>query len=598
MKNLYDVIKDDIFLIQQAKGDKDFKSLIELSLAYSRVNNLLNLINEKYKEISPNLIHEDLSIKNINELRDRLDEAENFLNDNNAYDEIIAKQMNFKTPDISNVGSEELDEYTSFTIVLNSLIEGVKLYDKNNLNKEDNAISPKELILSARDEIDRLFSKDVIKVEIHEDLDREFEIINDFISKPAKTIFSLGGNNLLKFKNQKEKNDFIKDIDSNVLISKREYKESEKSLAIEAGAVNSLNGNGSYDVEALATSLKKIIVDYYNESNKAKIEKPLLGQKYPPMGKILYSLKEKLTQIVIKDNVELGIDRYSTFIKNYLNDPIDCMNEYLEDKLEDYRIRDINKKITLISEDDHIDFENRIKRVTDFKNEINDNRNAYSLYALDKKDSWKEEQDYRAKWFINHFKDKMDNLMIDEVLKKNKGGFFENLFGTTSKEYKDFSNRLDNFMKDGTFKGDLDGLKESANIYLSHKLSSYEWLSKGYDDSEILELDSTSKGRVLLALAVVDAVDEAKEAVNFRKDLNEFKPDDKFEFDMNNYLKELKNINMKNKELNDFQDNLEKETSPMFTPKGIEKNADVKYMEKDDVSEDLEDDFLFDNKSI
>ena len=153
-------------------------------------------------------------------------------------------------------------------------------------------------------------------------------------------------------------------------------------------------------------------------------------------------------------------------------------------------------------------------------------------------------------------------------------------------------------MKDVTFKGDLDGLKESANIYLSHKLSSYEWLSKGYDDSEILELDSTSRGRVLLALAVVDAVDEAKEAVNFRKDLKEFKPDDKFEFDMNNYLKELKNVNMKNKELNDFQDNLEKETSPMFTPKGIEKNADVKYMEKDDVSEDLEDDFLFDNKSL
>ena len=177
MKNLYDVIKDDIFLIQQAKGDKNFKSLIELSLAYSRINNLLNLINEKYKEISPNLIHEDLSIKNINELSDRLDEAELFLKNNNAYDEIIAKQMNYNTPDVSNVGSEELDEYTSFTIVLNSLIEGVKLYDKNTLNKEDNAISPKELILSARDEIDRIFSKNVIKVEIHEDLDREFELL-------------------------------------------------------------------------------------------------------------------------------------------------------------------------------------------------------------------------------------------------------------------------------------------------------------------------------------------------------------------------------------------------------------------------------------
>ena len=103
--------------------------------------------------------------------------------------------------------------------------------------------------------------------------------------------------------------------------------------------------------------------------------------------------------------------------------------------------------------------------------------------------------------------------MINEALENNKGGFFENLFGTTSKEYKEFARGLESEMTDGTAKGDLEGLRKLAQNYLTHKLKYYDVALNGYHDKEIENLDSTAKGRVNLCLTVIQAIDDAQTSI-------------------------------------------------------------------------------------
>ena len=141
--------------------------------------------------------------------------------------------------------------------------------------------------------------------------------------------------------------------------------------------------------------------------------------------------------------------------------------------------------------------------------------------------------------------------VLELALKNNKGGFFENLFGTTSKEYKEFSAGLDKFMKEGPLNGDLDGLRDKATAYLHHKLSNYDDILNKFDEAELQKLDSTSRGRVKLCFSVIDAIDKANK--DSRKEIHG-------SIDLEDEMDLLKQFS-KNAEIEKFQNDLKNDSN-------------------------------------
>ena len=91
---------------------------------------------------------------------------------------------------------------------------------------------------------------------------------------------------------------------------------------------------------------------------------------------------------------------------------------------------------------------------------------------------------------------------IKDTLTKNKGGFFEKLFNTTSKEYKEYEKALEDYNNPGSDHYlDDKHLRTKSVAYLDHK---------GVNaNSDLSRLDETAKNRVKLVLNTVQNLDDS-----------------------------------------------------------------------------------------
>ena len=111
---------------------------------------------------------------------------------------------------------------------------------------------------------------------------------------------------------------------------------------------------------------------------------------------------------------------------------------------------------------------------------------------------------YQKEWLKGfNTKNKMPvTASIKETLAKNKGGFFENLFKTTSKEYKEYEKALEDYNNPNSDHYlDDKHLRTKSAAYLDHKGV------KG--NSDLSKLDETSKNRVKMVLNTVNNLDDA-----------------------------------------------------------------------------------------
>lgn len=117
-----------------------------------------------------------------------------------------------------------------------------------------------------------------------------------------------------------------------------------------------------------------------------------------------------------------------------------------------------------------------------------------------------------SKAFTNRYSAVFQNRMgktlgetynIFKIMDENKGGYFENLFDSTSREYKDFINALADFTnpsKEGYL--DIAKLEEKTNKYLEHT----ENVKPAKNDT-----NATRQGRIRLANAVLSSLEFMKE---------------------------------------------------------------------------------------
>ena len=353
------------------------------------------------------------------------------------------------------------------------------------------------------------------------------------------------------------------------------------------------------ETKDLAFSVYNTICDYVNYRDVLKktpttSSEPIDLSEYfiPPFDELVYAIKEKVVDITSKseDTMELGMDKYSQFLKEFLHDPISALKRQADMKVVAFKELNKYKDAGLVNSPN--DYANLAKQNEFLSKEFAGEKDKFAEFMEDKKDVWVLKQEANSKWFTNFFCN--GNKVITDELDKNKGGYFENLFGTTSKQYKEFSRRLGNIDRDGFEKGDLVGLRQAALSYLGHKFKDNLFGTKNYyvDEDMISDLDKTSQGRVRLCVSVLEAIGKAEEAVKEGLDPNNYEPEEEKEIPDEEMYYGAWLISQKNSNViqnNIIDDELNNELN------NAESNNKFRNMIKDDV-EEKDNDSLFEIK--
>lgn len=161
---------------------------------------------------------------------------------------------------------------------------------------------------------------------------------------------------------------------------------------------------------------------------------------------------------------------------------------------------------------------------------------------------------YQKNWvkYLN-IKNKLpEGTTVEETLNKNKGGFFEKLFNTTSNEYKEFEQAFEDYNNpDSQYYLNDKHLRMKSDAYLEHKGVNE------FSDIDFSKMDATSRGRVKL---VINTIQNLNQSDNLEKTaekdlelgypaigktfLSEKDVGDSFDKENNNIEQEIENENI------------------------------------------------------
>ena len=548
MGKLFKLIESDIIDLAFESNDRSdytFVDYAKINLSESRITKLYQLIEDRYKDINPKKVPPKFPFENRRDYRSDIDRAKiELILDKieeelgNDVDGIIDEVNKINKDIIAFDGKVYVENITKDTIMeqFNGALQTLEIAVKYSDIQNNKLVTKKDLLTSSKSYFSNILSKGLAKGVLEPNTE-EYNKIKEYVDNPVKAFVKYNSN---VFENEKEKVRFEKYLEL----------DNKEALALENEDefMDSIDFDGIDSSEDLASLIVESISQYNSKRNEYIQNHN--ENELPNLGRFMYDLKDKITEILPDSEIYLGNDENSKFVKDFLHNPIDGMTKYIDDKIKNINEIDLLRSKLIKDENTDVDFEKLKNNESRFKDIILRERDNYNDYSKDKIDVWHVRQDTNSKRFENLFKDKMNNVVIPQALKNNKGGFFENLFGTTSKEYKEFSKSLANMVEDGSEKGDLDGLRDKAEAYLSHKFKDYDPnTSNSIKEEDIAKLDSTSKGRVRLCLAVINSIDYTKKAEY--RDLNPF--DDKADI---NIFGEINKLNQKFEELDKFQNNL------------------------------------------
>ncbi|MBR6288710.1 MAG: hypothetical protein IKR19_05225, partial [Acholeplasmatales bacterium] len=322
---LYEEIKKDIENINNNSNSNDLKSLLTRSISLSRINYLLNRIDTYNKQNYSNNIPNKLSIDNLDELEDELNATEGVFTEEETND-IVSELGKIKSPELSFLDNQFAEEYTQFFLIDKTVKETIDIYYQN-VNPSDNMNEiPKEIIMAFQEEAKALMDKEEYIGLVNKKTNIEYAFISKFIKNPAKN-FVDRYEKIFKFDSLDDKELFISDVDTAVF----NIDANVKAREVENDLLNQLGSKGKYGAEDIADDVVRIINSYYKTRNDFVEENPNYDEVFPSLGKFLYDVKEKLTEIVIDDDLELATDKPSKFIKEFLNDPVSGFKGYLDD---------------------------------------------------------------------------------------------------------------------------------------------------------------------------------------------------------------------------------------------------------------------------
>ena len=101
-----------------------------------------------------------------------------------------------------------------------------------------------------------------------------------------------------------------------------------------------------------------------------------------------------------------------------------------------------------------------------------------------------------------------ENVTYNDVLKKHSGGFFEKVFNTTSKEYKNFQKAFKEYNdKDNPNYSNDEKLEKAAREYIHHKIPNFK-IGDLPDKEDIERFSGTSKARLEFCVGVLKSIEQ------------------------------------------------------------------------------------------
>ena len=101
---------------------------------------------------------------------------------------------------------------------------------------------------------------------------------------------------------------------------------------------------------------------------------------------------------------------------------------------------------------------------------------------------------------------------LDQALDNNRGGVFERVFSTTSKQYSNFKAAFKDFCNpNSVYLGDKNHLEKETKAYLHHVMPSYKTTDDLPTPEQFAQLSGTQKGRAAFCINVLKSIKEAKE---------------------------------------------------------------------------------------
>ena len=194
-------------------------------------------------------------------------------------------------------------------------------------------------------------------------------------------------------------------------------------------------------------------------------------------------------------------EEYKKKEKEFVKNPVKVIKEYA--------IAEANKEIDEKNPED-VKWKNHCKEMID---KLTNMEATYN-------EAEKEIQPKIITFLVGRARYNGETKTCNDILKRNKGGFFERFFRTTSNEYKNFKNAFKEYNdKNSPNFGNKEALKSAAMAYIRHKVPSLK--ENEEPDSNIYDnLEGTSLNRTMLCLSVLDQIKYQEKIENLNNTFN------------------------------------------------------------------------------
>lgn len=197
---------------------------------------------------------------------------------------------------------------------------------------------------------------------------------------------------------------------------------------------------------------------------------------------------------------KMGQDYKGSFdaVTKFINDPID----YLQDTFKAFGDEELDEEEI---DPDKKEFNRRLKEnAKELGGRLQNQRERYKEYEAQAKAN-----DLEIR-ILNKLSNKAINL--DDVFEKNKGGFLERTFGTTSTDYKNLKTAFNDYRNpNSVYHGNDSHVEIEAIKYLEHAIPGFRWGGDLPTKAQIDALEGTRKDRTMFCVSVLESINEKRE---------------------------------------------------------------------------------------
>lgn len=249
-----------------------------------------------------------------------------------------------------------------------------------------------------------------------------------------------------------------------------------------------------------------------NENDQKLIDEIIFVTKKNIAETVLHQANEKKFKIcnssLVSPSDKFDAKKANTDLSMFLLMPEASLKKVADKMVEEAKKNEI-KIVGKVSEKEEEAIVLKNRKLADVKNKYSnlqdllaDKLETYPRFEKDNQQCMNDKYN-----FISNLYQEIPQDPIGDVLNGLKGGFFENVFGTTSQEYKNFSKIFKDRMEG---RASRDDLEKAAKAYLRHKIPNYAKTGKiTMEDVEKISSE-TGKNRAAVCYQTLLAIDKSK----------------------------------------------------------------------------------------